>query len=130
MSTTDIFDGKVTAITKYGCFVAFGVNQSGMVHISEVSNDFVSDINQILKIGDHVCVKILKTDEQGRVSLSIKRAKKPQNIDYHYTPKKKITSQDDLSFDDKMKLFLTNSQERLTDVKHNKEKKTGGRRRK
>lgn len=134
MSIGEIFDGKVTAVMKYGCFVAFGDNLSGMVHISEVSNEFVADINDVIKIGDEVRVKVLKIDENNKISLSIKKTEpkifKKRQEDFHYTPKKKAINQDDLNFEDKLKMFMTNSQERLTDVKHNKEKKTGVRRKK
>ncbi|MFI3226426.1 MAG: S1 RNA-binding domain-containing protein [Clostridia bacterium] len=138
MEIGEVFEGKVTGITKYGCFVAFGENKSGMVHISEVSNTFVNDINDVVKIDQEVKVKIIKIDENGRVNLSIKKAeprpaRQPQQRRdevQHYTPKKKVVDMSELSFEDKMKMFMTNSQERLTDVKHNNEKKTGARRRK
>lgn len=133
MTIGDIFEGKITTILKYGCFVSFNENNSGMVHISEVSSDFISDINEIYKLGDTVMVKIIKIDENNRINLSIKRAmprkERPQKQDFHYTPKKKPQNQEDLNFEDKLKMFMTNSQERLTDVKHSNEKKTGGRRR-
>lgn len=134
MSIGEIFDGKVTAVMKYGCFVAFGDKLSGMVHISEVSNEFISDINDVIKIGDDVRIKVLKIDENSKISLSIKKTEpkifKKREEDFHYTPKKKSINQNDLNFEDKLKMFMTNSQERLTDVKHNKEKKTGVRRKK
>ena len=133
-----IFSGKVTGITKYGCFVAFDENKSGMVHISEVSNTFVNDINEVIAIDQEVKVKVIKIDENGRINLSIKKAEprpmqtaRPKREEgQHYTPKKKVINMSELSFEDKMKMFMTNSQERLTAVKHNTEKKNGARRKK
>ncbi|MFI3115054.1 MAG: S1 RNA-binding domain-containing protein [Clostridia bacterium] len=136
MEIGEIFDGKVTGITKYGCFVSFSENKSGMVHISEVSNTFVNDINEVIKVNQEVKVKVIKIDENGRINLSIKKAitqaPKPFKNEevQHYTPKKKPVDMSELSFDDKLKMFMTSSQERLTDVKHSNEKKTGVRRKK
>lgn len=128
-----IYDGKVTGITKYGCFVAFDGDKSGMVHISEVSNTYISDINEAVVKDQEVKVKIIKIDENGRINLSIKKAQprvmKKREEAVHYTPKKRLDSSD-MTFEEKMKMFMTDSQERLTDVKHSNEKKTGGRRKK
>lgn len=130
-----IYVGKVTGITKYGCFVAFGENKSGMVHISEVSNNYINDINEVITMNQEVKVKLLKIDENGRISLSIKKAEprpvRPKREEaVHYTPKKRVVPMSEMTFEEKMKMFMTDSQERLTDVKHNTEKKTGGKRRK
>ncbi len=134
MQIGEIYAGKVTGITKFGCFVSFDNDKSGMVHISEVSSTFVNDINEAVKIGDEVRVKLIKIDENGRISLSIKKAEprkpRPKQEDFHYTPKKKAINTDDMTFEDKLKMFMSESQERLTDVKHSNEKKTGGRRKK
>ncbi|MCI5615305.1 MAG: S1 RNA-binding domain-containing protein [Clostridia bacterium] len=72
-----IYEGKVTGITKFGAFVQLPVGKSGMVHISEVANTYVDDINNYLKIGQTVTVKLIAIDEQGRINLSIKKALPP-----------------------------------------------------
>ena len=69
-----IYEGKVTGITKFGAFVLLPMGKSGMVHISEVANTFVDDINNYLKEGQTVSVKLVAIDEQGRINLSIKKA--------------------------------------------------------
>ena len=70
----DIIEGKVTGIKPFGAFVAIDDEHQGLVHISEISHDFVKDINEKLSIGDTVKVKILKIDkEAGKVSLSIRQ---------------------------------------------------------
>lgn len=68
-----IYEGKVTGITKFGAFVEIEDGISGMVHISEVSSSFVNDINDVLKIGDQVKVKVIKKTDDGKISMSIKQ---------------------------------------------------------
>ncbi|MBQ3404988.1 MAG: S1 RNA-binding domain-containing protein [Oscillospiraceae bacterium] len=70
----DILPGKVTGINKFGAFVSIGPNRSGLVHISEISPDFVRDVNDFLSVGQEVTVKVIGIDERGRINLSIKQA--------------------------------------------------------
>ncbi|MBR5121188.1 MAG: S1 RNA-binding domain-containing protein [Oscillospiraceae bacterium] len=72
-----ILEGKVTGILKFGAFVDIGGGKSGMVHISEVSNSYVNDINEVLKVGQVVKVKVVSIAEDGKISLSIKKAEAP-----------------------------------------------------
>lgn len=69
-----ILDGKVTGITKFGAFVALPEGKSGLVHISEIANTYVSDVNEHLQIGQAVKVKVINITEDGKINLSIKRA--------------------------------------------------------
>ncbi len=69
-----VYEAKVSGITKFGAFVELDDGTNGLVHISEVSNLFVNDINDILKIGDKVKVKVIKVNDDGKISMSIKRA--------------------------------------------------------
>lgn len=69
-----ILEGKVTGILKFGAFVDLGGGKSGMVHISEVSNTFVNDIKDVLAVGQTVKVKVMTIGEDGKISLSIKKA--------------------------------------------------------
>ena len=73
-----IVEGKVKSITKFGAFISLPENQTGMVHISEVANSYVSDIRQHLTEGQDVKVVVISL-ENGKVNLSIKRLQpKPQ----------------------------------------------------
>ena len=124
----EILEGKVTGITKFGVFIDIGEGKSGMVHISEVANTYVNDINEILKIGDSVKAKILSINDDGKISLSIKRAQpqvnkpkkerkpftqsKPDNS-YTWTPKKIEPT----SFEEMMNLFKQSSDEKFSDLK-------------
>ena len=73
-----VLEGKVKSITNFGAFIALPENKTGMVHISEVANSYVSDIRQHLTEGQDVKVMVIST-ENGKVNLSIKRLEpKPQ----------------------------------------------------
>ncbi len=69
-------NGKVSGITNFGAFVDLGDKKTGLVHISEVSNNFVKDIHDVLTVGDKVTVKVLSVGEDGKISLSIRKPKK------------------------------------------------------
>lgn len=66
--------GKVSGITNFGAFVNLGNNQTGLVHISEVSDGFVKDIHDVLSVGDEVTVKVLSVGNDGKIGLSIRKA--------------------------------------------------------
>ena len=70
----EIYEGKVTGITKFGAFVSFENGQTGMVHISEVAASFVSEIKDFVTEGQSVKVKVLTITDEGKVGLSIKKA--------------------------------------------------------
>ena len=73
-----VLEGKVKSITNFGAFVALPENKTGMVHISEVANAYVSDIRQHLTEGQDVKVVVIG-NENGKIKLSIKRLEpKPQ----------------------------------------------------
>ena len=69
-----ILEGKVTGITKFGAFVALPEGKSGLVHISEIANSFVSDVHEHVQMGQAVKVRVLSVREEGKINLSIKRA--------------------------------------------------------
>ena len=73
-----VLEGKVKSITNFGAFIALPENKTGMVHISEVANAYVSDIRQHLTEGQDVKVMVIGL-ENGKINLSIKRLEpKPQ----------------------------------------------------
>ena len=68
-----VIKGKVTGIQPYGALVSLDENTQGLVHISEVTHGYVKDINEFLKVGDEVNVKVLSIDENaGKIGLSIR----------------------------------------------------------
>lgn len=78
-----IYEGKITRITKFGAFVELEKGTTGMVHISEVANTYVSEIKDHVQEGQTVKVKVLNVGEDGKIGLSIKKAlprpERPQN---------------------------------------------------
>lgn len=69
-----ILEGKVTGITKFGAFVELSEGKTGMVHISEISSTYVENVSDFLKEGQTVKVKVLAVADNGKISLSIKKA--------------------------------------------------------
>lgn len=125
--------GKVSGITNFGAFIDLEEGKTGLVHISEVSSEFVKDIHDILTVGDEVNVKVLSVGDDGKISLSIKRYDDTQTQkrsnhkkEYHHTskPKHKQKQQD---FDALMSNFLKDSDDRLSSLKRNLDGKRGGR---
>jgi general stress protein 13 len=83
-----ILTGKVTGIQPYGAFVALDENTQGLVHISEITHGYVKDINEHLKVGDEIKVKVLSIDEgAGKIGLSI-RATEEAPVQQAAKPKK------------------------------------------
>ncbi|GIP24823.1 MULTISPECIES: S1 domain-containing RNA-binding protein [Paenibacillus] len=66
-------EGKVTGITHFGAFVDLSGGVTGLVHISEIADNYVKDVNDHLKINDVVTVKVINVDKDGKIGLSIKQ---------------------------------------------------------
>ena len=127
----DIVEGKITGITNFGVFVDLGEGKSGMVHISEVARTYVNDIHEHLKENDVVKMKILNLTEDGKISLSIKRALEPERKEgtnkkerKPYQPPKPDNSftwapkkQEPASFEEMMNRFKQTSDEKFSDLK-------------
>lgn len=130
-----IVEGKVSGITGFGAFVDLPEKKTGLVHISEVARDYVKDIHDHLTVGQTVKVKILSTDPNGKISLSIKKAAapKPKSAAFNGRPAEVDFSSanqqfSELSFEDKMAKFKQSSDERMLDIKRNVESKRGSHR--
>jgi polyribonucleotide nucleotidyltransferase len=67
-----IYEGKVVKITDFGAFVAILPNKQGLVHISQIANERVENVQDRLSEGQIVRVKVLEIDRQGRIRLSMK----------------------------------------------------------
>ena len=134
-----ILEGKVKSITNFGAFIALPENKTGMVHISEVSNSYVSDIRQHLTEGQDVKVVVLSLDG-GKVNLSIKRLEaKPQREDRPArnaprparnapTPPPAPKTADQL-FEEKLKQFMSESDSKISSIRQYSEHRTKSRRR-
>lgn len=151
-----VVEGKVTGITNFGAFVELEGGVTGLVHISEVALEYVKEIKDHLKVGDAVKVKVLSIDKN-KIALSIKQAIKPEagerprfsgdrasrgpraprrpamppgpqrgnpmDVDWHRS------SDEGLSFEDKLNKFKQASDEKMHDLKKNVEgkRRNGGR---
>lgn len=134
-----IHEGKVTGITKFGAFVLLPMGKSGMVHISEIANTYVDDIGKFLEEGQMVKVKVIGVDQMNRINLSIKKALpppapapaafRPANRPVQATQSTLQKSEDD-SFESKLKAFMQSSESRMSDIRSQNDKRSGGRRRK
>lgn len=68
-----VVSGKVTGLTDFGAFVEIEGGKVGMIHISEVANNYVKDIKEHLTVGQEVTAKVIAVTPQGKISLSIKK---------------------------------------------------------
>jgi polyribonucleotide nucleotidyltransferase len=69
-----IYEATVKRIMNFGAFVEFIPGREGLVHVSELANKFVKDVNEVIKVGDKFKVKLMEKDEMGRFNLSKKQA--------------------------------------------------------
>jgi S1 RNA binding domain protein len=166
----DILEGKVTGIKPFGAFVALPESKTGLVHISEVSYEFVQDLATVLEAGQTVKVKVISIAPDGKIALSIKRLLPPAPRQpregrpagprpggFHngqeggrsggrgagrapreggrgpareaaprvWQPKAPARS-DNLSFEDMMSRFKSQSEEKMADLDHETNNRRGG----
>ena len=137
-----ILEGKVKSITNFGAFISLPENKTGLVHISEVANAYVSDIRQHLTEGQDVKVVIIGTDG-GKLNLSIKRLEaKPQQRESRGssapqqrpvraaapTPPPAPKTADQL-FEEKLKQFMSESDSKISSIRQYSDRRTKSRRR-
>ena len=142
-----IFDGKVKTITNFGAFIALPENKTGLVHISEVANTFVSDIRQHLTEGQDVKVMIIGT-ENGKINLSMKRLeakREPAPRGGNFRPREGVPAQSrpqrtaptppaapktaDQLFEEKLKQFMSESDSKISSIRQYSDHRTKSRRR-
>ena len=121
-----IVDGKVSGITNFGAFIQLPEGKTGLVHISEVSEEYVTDIRAHLTENQEVKVKILSIEPNGKIGLSIRKAmpKKTFNNKKAIEDNKSKQSES-LSFEDRLAKFMKDSDEKLHDLKRNFDSKRG-----
>ena len=153
-----VLEGKVKSITNFGAFVSLPENKTGMVHISEVANAYVSDIRQHLTEGQDVKVVIIG-NENGKINLSIKRLEpkpqrenaprqggfrsnnsaprreggqyqeRPQNRPQRAPVQPPAPKTADQLFEEKLKAFMTESDSKISSIKQYSDHRTKSRRR-
>lgn len=138
-----LLEGKITGITKFGAFVALEGGKSGLVHISEVANTYVSDVHDYVQLGQTVKVRVLNITADGKINLSIKRAEEPPQQErprreFRPSPPsggerppapQAAESSGDRDFEDRLKKFMQESDSRIADNRIYSEHKQRSRRR-
>lgn len=129
-----IVEGKVTGVMPFGAFVSLPDNKSGLVHISEITKEYINDIHDYIKRGDAVKVKVIGIDKNGKINLSIRQAAekpkarpaasggsvRPANIDWS------ARGDEELSFEDKLSRFKKDADEKMLALKRSNESKRSG----
>ena len=114
-----IVEGTIVRVKPFGAIVSLNENSQGLVHISQIANSFIQDINAFVKVGDVVKVKILSIEEDGRkISLSMrdalpKETTSPSSFVERRTHEVKDSNSD---FEEKMREFMKQSNERQTSL--------------
>ena len=145
-----IIEGKVTGITKYGAFVSTDGETAGMIHISELSSDFIKDINECLKMNQTIKAVVIGVNDNGKLALSIKRLhentesltnessagvkEKAGKKDARFeNPEEFVkiakTAETPRNFEDMMNKFKRDSDEKIAGLKFLEQKKSGLQRR-
>ena len=157
----NVFEGRVTGVKPFGAFVALPEGRVGMVHISEVSNEFVQDIAAVLHDGDTVKVQVINVAPDGKIALSIKRLlpppprqpregrgprpgaprdggrsgaprgagrppRQPRDAAPRVWQPNAPARSDNLSFEDMMSRFKSQSEEKMADLDHETNNRRGG----
>lgn len=123
-----ILEGKVTGITKFGAFVELPGGRTGMVHISEVAATFVKEIRDYVSENQTIKVKILNISEDGKISLSMKRAVDPPPRTGNSAPRQQRPGRpgsyewqsrrnEGGTFEEMMSRFKQTSDEKMSDLK-------------
>ncbi len=126
-----IVEGVVTGITNFGAFVLLPNGETGLVHISEVADTYVKDIEEHLQKKDKVKVKVLNVNGDGKIGLSIRRVTSDgkKNTQQRKGPRSgggRSQGVPSLSFEDRLSKFMKESDERQQDLKRHTESKRGG----
>ena len=153
LTTGDVVQGRIAEVRDFGAFVWLGNGQKGLIHISEISDEFVKDIREKVKPNQKVKIKILSVKEDGRIELSLKQAfeldytrppreeereelampapemfaGEPPELNFNIEEELRRTNYD---FDQMLKVFKRMSEENLVDLKRSVEAKRAGSKRK
>lgn len=138
-----VFEGKIKSITNFGAFVSLPENNTGLVHISEVANTYVSDIRQHLTEGQDVKVVVIGVEGK-KINLSIKRLEaKPEATKSSFQKRENSTPRPtrsaptpppapktaDQLFEEKLKQFMSESDSKISSLKQYSDHRTKSRRR-
>jgi len=135
-----LVEGRIVEIVKFGVFVKIRGGKTGLVHISQISNEFVREVADYVSVGQDVVAKVVSVDDRGRIQLSLKEVTPEEEKEFlkdakhdsiredtedRPTPRESPPRGED-NFEAKMKKFLRQSEDRLIDLKRSNEAKRGG----
>ena len=115
----DIVEAEVFKVTSFGAFVKLPAGQRGLIHISQVADNFVKNISDHLKLGDKMQARIINIDGN-KIDLTLKKPKQEKSDSSAYPKAKEFRVN---TFEDKLQSFLSKSDERLSELKENTEAK-------
>jgi predicted RNA-binding protein with RPS1 domain len=117
----NILEGTVVGVQSFGAFVNIGENKQGLVHISQIASSYVEDINQFVKVGDKVTVKVLEIKSDGKISLTMriheekKEERRPfKKRDDNRGPGGRQNAKED--FEAMMKRWMKTSEDKMGDL--------------
>ncbi len=144
LTVGEVVEGKVTGIASFGAFVALPEGKSGLVHISEIANTYVSNVADHVSEGQTVKVRVIGINEAGKINLSIQQAEPPQRRSApprrggeSKAPNPQASAASagtpqapaDSGFEDKLKHFMQDSDSRISSSRLYADRKTSYRRR-
>jgi len=117
-----VVNGSVEHVAAYGAFVRLASGQKAMVHISELSHNYVKKVEDVLTVGQKITAKVIKIDEKGRIDLSLKamQIREPQQT------KPRVVEDD---FEKKLSNFMKFSDEKIADLNNKTKDPRGAKRR-
>ena len=124
----EILDGVVVGVTRIGAFVRLEDGTEGLVHISEISDEYVEKVEDKVTKGEEVKVKVISINPDGKIALSIKQTlPKKKSVMSSWTESK--PEEVDLTFEDKLNKFMKRSNENIQQVRTRENKRGRGNRR-
>src|SRR5262245_11887454 len=115
-----VVPGTVVRLAPYGAFIRLESGETGLVHISEIDRNYVRSVEEHLRLDDTVTVKVVGMKDDGKIDLSIKQAAPDWQPE---APRRRASR--DPEFEQKLKRFMRSSEERLVDVKRQREGRRG-----
>ena len=118
----EIVEGEITNVTAFGAFVKLDdLGEEGLVHISEVANEYITNLDQYVKVGDKVSVRVMTRNDKGKLELSIKRTKEKEVKPSLFINQKSKNN----GFEERLNQFLKKSEEKQIDIRRNLKNKQG-----
>ncbi len=111
------YKGKVTGITSFGAFVRLEDGRTGLVHISQIADVYVSDVHDFLTVGQEVEPTVLSCDEKGRLAFSLKTSRQTQAQSSQPAVFEQTSPPKD--FEDMLSLYKCKSEEKLNNLRRN-----------